>query len=451
MNQKVKIIFTLLCIIVFVTALSKNAFPNTPKRILLVIMDGARYDYCIPETMPNLFAFMGKALVFKNAYSPSSWTLPSHASLFTGLYPQQHGAFRLPYQPTNDVIVDAKLRLEQPVEIDTIALPQEAITIADILHAAGYQTMGVFGNPCYGYPIFNLHKGFDKWVNLVEEKLKATGKLYRGFYSFDYEVGGNFYTVIPDASEVAREVSRVLEAVDPTKPIFLFINFEDPIGTPFYYPPQKRGEVVGNYQQYLKESMKKIDDVLPPILSFFRDGLIIVTSDHGQGDGTGFKAAEHGSSLRPCQTRIPLFIHNLALKKLTLEEPMDLTRIMDIILAATGLVHPDKELFFYPNRSVAFSHLDPSPVVPIGTIATFGTCSHQGMLLLKLRSEGYTKQFLKQQGGEKNIADLLQIEKNLSEMIGPFMKLVRVFPVTGKYQRLDENNIEMLKSLGYIE
>ena len=123
-------------------------------------MDGARYDYCTPETMPNLFSFMKEGLLFKNAYSTSSWTLPSHASLFTGLYPQQHGVFRLPYKPTNDIFTDRKRRLETEVDIDNISVSAKAITLADILRDAGYQTIGVFGNPCYGYPIFNLNKGF---------------------------------------------------------------------------------------------------------------------------------------------------------------------------------------------------------------------------------------------------------------------------------------------------
>ena len=338
----------LLCIILFTTMLSSSAFPDAPKRILLVVMDGARYDYCTPETMPNLYSFMERALVFKNAYAPSSWTLPSHASLFTGLYPQQHGAFRLPYQPTNDVAIDSKRRLEAPIDIDAIALPRDAMTIAEILHSAGYQTLSVFGNPCYGYPIFNLQKGFDTWLNLVEEKLKATGIRQRGFYSFDYEVDGDFYTVIPSASEVAREATTLLQAADPARPIFLFINFEDPIATPFYYPPQKRSAVFDNYSQYLKKSMKSIDDVIVPVLSMFKDGLIIVTSDHGQGDGTAYKGAVHGTSLYFSQTKIPLFIHNYTRKKLNPEAPIDLTRIMGIILNAAGLDYPAKKHFSIP-------------------------------------------------------------------------------------------------------
>lgn len=438
-SNEVKLI--LLLIAIFIISSSKNAIGDVPQRILLIIMDGARYDYCTPETMPNLFSFMKEAMVFKKAYSPSSWTLPSHASLFTGLYPQQHGAFRLPNQSTNN----------DKINIDDISIPHKAITLADILRRAGYQTLGVFGNPCYGYPVFNLYKGFDRWVNVVENKLKITGANNRGFYSFDYKIDGKFYTVIPIASEVAKEVTAVLQTADQEKPIFLFINFEDPIATPLYFPPEKREAVKSTYKKYLKDSMRRIDDVLSPILSFFRDGLIIITSDHGQGDGTKFKPAAHFTSLHPYQTHIPLFIHNFRPKNLDVERPIDLTLIMDIILEATGLAYSGKNVFFHPDVPFAFGHLDPHPANPIGEKARFSTYTNLGYLTLVRTANGFFKLFDHNQASKVGIPDLLQIEKNLSEMILPFTKLERIFSKTEKYQKLDEKNIEMLRSLGYIE
>lgn len=451
-SNGVKSIFLLILITLFIASFSKNANSDVPKRILLIIMDGARYDYCTPETMPNLFSFMKEAMIFQKAYSPSSWTLPSHASLFTGLYPQQHGAFKLPYSVNTDVTTDTKRRFKEEINIDNVSISQEAITLADILRAAGYQTLGVFGNPCYGYPIFNLGKGFDTWVNVVENKLKKTSAKYRGFYSFDYEVGGKFYTVIPNASEVAAEVAAVLQAADQEKPIFLFINFEDPIATPFYFPPHERQAVIDDYKSHLRESMKRIDDLLPLILFFFRDGLIIVTSDHGQGDGTKFKATAHGTSLHHFQTKIPLFIHNFNPKNLAVDKAIDLTNVMDIILEATGLEYPSKNILFRPDVPIAFSHDDPRPASPIGKVASFSICANQCQLILERTSDGFIKQLYRDQGSEAGIFDdLLQIEKTLSEMILPFRKLERVFTKTERYRKLDEKNTEMLKSLGYIE
>lgn len=452
MRRNAKLCFTLLCIILCISVLSGSALAAVPKRILLIVMDGARYDYCTPETMPNLFSFMEKALIFSNAYAPSSWTLPSHASLFTGLYPQQHGAFKMPYHPETETNRDTKKRLEEPINLDTVALPQESLTIADILHSAGYQTLGVFGNPCYGYSIFNLQKGFDTWLNPVEEKLKVTGMKRRGFYSFDYEVDGKFYTVIPNASEVAQNVSKLLKQADFNKSIFLFINFEDPIATRLYFPPDKRNEIYANYEQYLKNSMNNIDDTLMPILSLFQDGLIIVTSDHGQGDGKTFKCAEHATSLFPEQTKIPLFVHNnLEHFRVDPAAPIDLTLIMDMVLKAAGLESRGKKKLFSADMHLAFSHLDPSPTAPIGTKSLFGIFSEQALLLVDLRSGGLTKYCFKQKTMQKSVFELMVFDDELSEKILPFMKLEKIFPATGKIQKLDEGNIETLKGLGYIE
>jgi arylsulfatase A-like enzyme len=43
-------------------------------------------------TTKNLEQFSKDALVFENCITTTSWTLPSHASLFTGLYPTEHGS-----------------------------------------------------------------------------------------------------------------------------------------------------------------------------------------------------------------------------------------------------------------------------------------------------------------------------------------------------------------------
>ena len=58
-------------------------------------------------------------------------------------------------------------------------------------------------------------------MNVVEEKFRVIGAKYRGFYSYDYELNEKFYTVIPEASEVAEEVAVVIQSADSQKPIFL--------------------------------------------------------------------------------------------------------------------------------------------------------------------------------------------------------------------------------------
>lgn len=70
--------------------------PATPD-IILISIDSLRADRLgiyghDRDTSPNLDRLAAESVVFENAFSTTSWTLPSHASMLTGLYPEVHGA-----------------------------------------------------------------------------------------------------------------------------------------------------------------------------------------------------------------------------------------------------------------------------------------------------------------------------------------------------------------------
>src|SRR6056297_2959867 len=94
----------------------------SPQRnVLFVILDTVRKDRLGPYgadrgTTPTLSRFAAEATVFESAVAPAPWTLPVHASLFTGRYPSEHGATQ-----------------ERPYLDD-------ATTLAATLSAAGYET-----------------------------------------------------------------------------------------------------------------------------------------------------------------------------------------------------------------------------------------------------------------------------------------------------------------------
>ena len=68
---------------------------STPRHLVLISIDTLRqdrlgaYGYARP-TSPALDALAARGVVFENAYTPSSWTLPAHVSLLTGLHPGTH-------------------------------------------------------------------------------------------------------------------------------------------------------------------------------------------------------------------------------------------------------------------------------------------------------------------------------------------------------------------------
>ena len=116
--------------------------------VLLVVLDTVRKDHLTPygydqPTTPELAAFASEATVFEQAVAPAPWTLPVHASLFTGLYPSQHRADQ-----------------ENPYL-------EGAVTLAETLAGAGYDT-GCYSSNAWITPYTNLTNGFEDVDNFFQ-------------------------------------------------------------------------------------------------------------------------------------------------------------------------------------------------------------------------------------------------------------------------------------------
>lgn len=67
--------------------------PDKPPNIILLVWDACRLDYA-GKYADNLMSLADSNLFFENAIAPSTWSPPSHASLFSGKYPHQHDIYR---------------------------------------------------------------------------------------------------------------------------------------------------------------------------------------------------------------------------------------------------------------------------------------------------------------------------------------------------------------------
>ena len=120
---------------------------STRPDIVLLVLDTQRADRlsCYgygQETSPNLDAFAADATRFSHAFSAAQWTVPSHTSLFTGLYPSVHGT-----QQSFSVVPDG--------------LP----LLAERLGADGYYTAAFCNNPLVGVVNNGLRRGFYSFLN----------------------------------------------------------------------------------------------------------------------------------------------------------------------------------------------------------------------------------------------------------------------------------------------
>ncbi len=312
---------------------------GSPVNVILIGVDTLRPDHmgCYGydrNTTPNIDKLARSGTLFENAVAPSPWTLPSFASVFTSLYPSQHGATGAKF-PMGDTFP----------------------TLAELLKAQGYATGAIINAP-YLKVRYGVGRGFD------------------------------FYSMTPPEGRFADGTTRdALEWIEhvPDRPFFMFLHYFDP-HLP-YAPPAPydtvfnsdyRGRLQKSYNprrlpsyrvDHFKE-MKAIppedwnqikslydgevaftDEAIGELIEGLRDRrllketLIIFISDHGEEffDHEGF---EHGHSLYNELISVPM-IFSLPGRLPERERIGRQVRLIDVAPTVLDLLgfgsHPDFE------------------------------------------------------------------------------------------------------------
>jgi arylsulfatase A-like enzyme len=308
--------------------------------IVLIVLDTVRADRitCTGDhraATPRIDALCDRGIFFSHASSTSSWTLPAHASLFTGLYPLQHGT------------------TQEHTQLDG-GMP----TLAEILGSHGYRTFGVSANA------------------MVSEK----SGLARGFDVFAETWRARRATPFPSAREHPNfeAVELLLAGLAPDERFFLFVNYVEAHGP--YDPPEPyrsralspraqpslvtRASREGAAQYYLDPSsisptefavlnelydgeIAYLDELVGGLLDgldesgHLGDALVIITSDHGEhlGDHGHFR---HVFSLYGGAVRVPLLFLLPGGERAgeVRTESVGLLDVFATILAAAGVEAP---------------------------------------------------------------------------------------------------------------
>ncbi len=231
---------------------------KTVMDIVFLVLDTQRADrlscYGYPRpTSPHLDALAARATRYTQAIAAAQWTLPSHASMFTGLYPSAHGLVQ-----------------------SYSALPASIPTLAERLQAGGYYTAGFCNNPLVGVINNGLRRGFQSflnysglmnakpnqaaagsgWLDRYRQGFKrwlATGlqKVQDAFARSEWLLALSFtplmvplwQTALSFKGNTAKSLADAAElliarqGVAPEQPIFTFINL---MGTHMPYHPPRR-------------------------------------------------------------------------------------------------------------------------------------------------------------------------------------------------------------------
>ncbi|MFQ6104701.1 MAG: sulfatase [Candidatus Glassbacteria bacterium] len=267
--------------------------------IILISLDTLRADHlgCYGyerETSPHIDAFSKGSVTFRNAMSPSSWTLPSQMSLFTSQYDLEHGAAK------------------ELVQIDT---ERRGLMFAELLKDKFYTNAAYTGggwlDPQYGFG-----KGFDTYsfqetdyrdpiptsvFEFIEKNRDTTFFLFLHTYCIHNYFSPSKYSEIFD-SECNGKFYRWQ---DIQKFIRLFRI------SPLEKPSEKKElqHLVNLYDA----SIKYVDDRLGALfqkleeLGIYDDLMIIITSDHGEEFGE-HRHTFHGHALYNELIHIPLIV-----------------------------------------------------------------------------------------------------------------------------------------------
>jgi arylsulfatase A-like enzyme len=298
------------------------------RNLILISIDTLRadrlgcYGYARP-TSPFLDRQAHAGVLFADATATSSWTYPSHASLFTGLYPGRNGATELKRRMRTDVA-----------------------SLAEWLSARGYRAAGVVSS--------TLFQGYG---------------LERGFERLEYVDPGG-----PEPSQVTAHAVQWLEEVDRSRPFFCFIHYLDPhsdysslpeFEAPFAEP--YGGTASGKSEQLFQHvsgflhfdaadarhlsnlydaGVRQQDAELEKLFAYLErsgllaDALVVLTSDHGE-EFLEHGGVMHGLAQYEESVRVPLLFFGPDVPRdVRVAESVSLVDVMPTVLDLLGLPAP---------------------------------------------------------------------------------------------------------------
>jgi len=309
--------------------------------ILFVLIDTLRADRLgsygnVRGLTPFLDEIARSGVVFTHAYAPSSWTCPSVASLFTSRYPSQHGA----------TTPDARL-------------VESEVTLAESLVAGGYATAGFVANLRLDERL-GYGQGFERW-RVFKQLPLVKGKVVQAH---------------------SLEWLDEQRAAAPDQPVFLYLHLTEPHSP--YVPPREmraRFALPESGDERIAEAHRKLrvpryselsQDEIALLASlydaevaevdravwlvfrdlrergFFRNAVILITSDHGEEFGEHGMMA-HGTTLFEAAVRIPLIIVLPGGEGRVVTDTVSLIDVAPTLLELAGLEREST----YEGRSLA--------------------------------------------------------------------------------------------------
>lgn len=282
---------------------SEKPEPRPPAKpnIVLITLDTLRADHLgcygyTRDTSPRIDAFAGRATLYTRSRAVAPWTIPTHASLFTGKLPFEHGAHTFKVaRPRNNV---------NP-------LARRHLTLAEALQSEGYETGAFVANWAYMSTRWQLDQGFTTY----HHEYAYAGKLNRHIFKWvDAHRAGPFflfinyidthrpYNTTPRPGLLDRPVVR-----DQGQLLDLLISKVMPGHGPI--PHALVRKVVDQYDTAIANVDEQFGALLDKLetMGVYDNTVIVVTSDHGEFLGE-HHLVEHSKDVYEEVLWVPLII-----------------------------------------------------------------------------------------------------------------------------------------------
>jgi arylsulfatase A-like enzyme len=317
--------------------------------ILLVTVDTLRADSA--QEMQAFQQVASKGLSYTHALAPAPWTLPSMATIHTGVLPSEHGA-------RGTAVAGFQ------------AIDKDVVTLAESLQDSGYQTAAVVAaNPFVGTS-FGFSRGFMRDYHGREgrslavprgQHIGSLGRLSLARLATDLSLAPA--PGVDDADALVTRATREIERAD-SRPLFLWVHLLDThlpyshamraegpwrarvgltklnrrglLSTPWWREQQGVGQLKAGYENEVHE----VDEALLRLLAAYQkrglNKVTVMTADHGE-EMLEHGGLEHGHTLHRELLHVPLVISGIGVAGEVENQPVSLSVIKPLLLEAAGI------------------------------------------------------------------------------------------------------------------
>lgn len=339
----------MLLLVLIPILLSLGCGPQNARTVIFISIDTLRKDHlgCYGyqrNTSPNLDRFAADdAVLFESAYVQAPYTLTSHLSMLTGLYPEAHGILRA-------------LRKGEDGKMLPARLSDRVVTLAEMMKEGGYATSaftdGGLMSRIYGFDQgFDEYRdervakkasnGFRRYGNALHEWIRDRGQEDFFLFIHTFDTHGPYDPPPPFASRF-KDGPPARELPEASLMHCSLLGVHDALELESYENLQ---EVVNAYDgciAYVDDEIGRLFALLKQ-LDLWDDAMIVITSDHGEQFMENGLMIGHGLSLTNEMVNVPLLIKFPGSRHAgrRVEHMVESVDLMPTVAAASELTAPE--------------------------------------------------------------------------------------------------------------